>query len=220
MFKNKSLGSIAAEVPMSTAIFRKYNLDFCCGGKKSLKDACAEKGLPLETISEELKEISGNSSQLNFDIHARGITTYIEGRYHQDLRTRLPELIKLAEKVETAHEGSPDLPIALSKYLKEFTTEMFDHMKKEEEVLFPLINRGETKLIQIPISCMENEHAHHGESLKRFRMMTNDFKAPSQACPTWKALYRGLLELESEVMDHINLENNILFPRAFNSLVP
>lgn len=100
--ENLSLGSIAATVPMATNVFRKYNLDFCCGGKKSLKDACAERGIPLSEIKTQLESLKRDSGERPTDLPVRGMTAFIEQRYHQDLRTRLPELIALAQKVEKA----------------------------------------------------------------------------------------------------------------------
>ena len=219
-FKDKSLGAIATEIPMSTALFRRHDLDYYCGGKKTLKDACAEKGIALDSIVEELSELQEKEGHGPEDLSPGGITAYIVRRYHQDLRTRLPALFQLAQKVERAHVGSPELPAGLSDFLKEFAVEMYSHMDKEEGVLFPLIERGQSNFVKSPIARMEFEHEQHGQNLKRMKEMTKNYTPPANACPTWVALYNGLSELEAELMDHINLENNVLFPRALNALVP
>lgn len=219
-FREKSLGAIVLEIPQATTVLRKYNLDYCCGGKKSLRDACSEKGLSADKI---LNELSALTPEIRFrpdELAPAGITAYIIRRYHEDLRVRMPELCLLAEKVEKAHAGAKELPPGLALLLNEMMNELFSHMDKEEQVLFPLIERGQLNFVKAPINRMEFEHEQHGENLQRLRTLTNNFTPPENACVTWKALYQGLSALEGELMDHINLENNVLFPRALNSLVP
>lgn len=218
--ENKSLSVIAIEVPGAAAILRKSNLDYCCGGKKSLKDACNEQRIDLDSITREI--FAGKEAKrIPFEnLSPKGITTFIVERYHQDLRQRLPELLQLAVKVEKVHADSKDLPRGLGDLLKELTSEMFTHMDKEEQILFPLIKGGQSDFVKGPIAQMEFEHEHHGDNLRKLKDMTNNFQPPGDACTTWKVLYKGLEELEAELMDHINLENNVLFPRALNALVP
>lgn len=219
-FREKSLGAIVLEIPQATTVLRKYNLDYCCGGKKSLRDACSEKGLSADEI---LNELSALTPEIRFrpdELAPAGITAYIIRRYHEDLRVRMPELCLLAEKVEKAHAGAKELPPGLALLLNEMMNDLFSHMDKEEQVLFPLIERGQLNFVKAPINRMEFEHEQHGENLQRLRTLTNNFTPPENACVTWKALYQGLSALEGELMDHINLENNVLFPRALNSLVP
>ncbi len=218
LLDDTSIGAIAVTLPKASGVFRHYDLDFCCGGKLSLKEACAEKGIPLSEVREKLEALQEEPPRA--PQNARGITSYIETRYHQDLRRRFPELIALALKVEKAHHHSPHLPEGLSTFLEAFHKEMETHMKKEEEVLFPLISAGHTSVLRIPISCMEEDHEAHGRNLRALRGLTANFTVPDGACVTWRALYKGLEELELELMEHINLENNVLFPKALGTLVP
>jgi len=142
------------------------------------------------------------------------ITAYIFERYHQDLRRRLPELVTLSKKVEEVHQAHPACPHGLNVLLMQLHTELLFHMMKEENVLFPLIDAGRGSTALLPINAMVMEHNVHGENLEKLHQLTGDFRAPPDACPTWTALYAGLEKLEEELMEHIHLENNILFPRA------
>lgn len=154
------------------------------------------------------------------DLSPGGITVYIIERYHKDLRKRLPELFDLALHVEKTQAHSEDLPIGLSDFIKEISTELYAHMEKEEQILFPLINRGQSNFVKAPIARMEFEHEQHEKNLRRLREVTNNFTVPASASGTLVLLYRALEDFERELLEHVNLENNILFPRALNALVP
>jgi regulator of cell morphogenesis and NO signaling len=215
-----SLGAIAAGVPMSTSIFLRYDLDFFYAGKKTLKEVCLDKGLPLEEIKEQLEALKNSPAGQPATIEARGITAYIKQRYHQDLRRRFPELIALAETAEVAHKSNSAFPTGLSVLLKKFAEEMYVHMTKEEQILFPLIDAGKGYMAEIPIAFLEKDHLDQENNLKILRKKTSNYIPPKEACSIWKALYKGLELLEMELTDHNNLENNTLFPRALNTFMP
>ena len=121
------------------------------------------------------------------------------------------EAVAYAERV---HAGNSDCPNGLHKLLKNFHEEMLMHMMKEENVLFPLIEAGRGNMAMMPVKVMTSEHDSHGLQLEEIHRLTSDFNPPADACTTWRSLYKGLEKLEEELMDHIHLENNILFPRA------
>ena len=135
-------------------------------------------------------------------------------RYHAIHRQQLPELIRLAARVEQVHGRREECPNGLTELLMEMQQELESHMQKEEQVLFPMILRGAGAMAGGPISVMRFEHDQHGEALERLAELTDDIHAPAGACNTWQALYRGLNELRVDLMQHIHLENNLLFPRA------
>ena len=212
-YADQPLAELAISIPMSTELFRKHRLDFCCGGKQTLKAACAEKSIQVEQIILELQKLD-TEKKLEANQTLKELVPYIITRYHEDLRKRFPELITLAEKVERVHMTHPSCPHGLTDFLRLFMNEMFLHMLKEENVLFPLIVSGRGQLALMPIKVMSLEHDSHGKQLEELHSLTNDFNPPIAACATWCALYSGLSKLEEELMNHIHLENHVLFPRA------
>jgi regulator of cell morphogenesis and NO signaling len=124
-------------------------------------------------------------------------------------------LIEAARKVERVHANKPGVPAGLADVLATFFADMESHMGKEETILFPLIRRGARgEAVYMPVRVMESEHDAHARQLARIRELTDDLRLPAEACATWTALYHGLKTLEAELMEHIHLENNILFSRA------
>jgi regulator of cell morphogenesis and NO signaling len=137
--------------------------------------------------------------------------------YHRRLRLALPDLVAMAHKVAARHAARPECPTGLAAHLEAMLTSVLHHMRKEEEILFPMIVAGMGSRASAPVRVMELEHEHHGTDLQEIRRLTNDLTAPPDACPTWRALYLGLQQLEEELMEHIHLENNVLFRRALNT---
>lgn len=214
-YADQPLAELAISIPMSTEVFRKHRLDFCCGGKQTLKDACVKQSLELNQIISELEKLDFHDKQ-EADRPLTELVPFIIHRYHEDLRKRFPELVLLADKVERVHGDHDKCPRGLSNLLRHFQDEMFLHMMKEENVLFPLIMSGRGKLALMPIKIMTLDHDSHGKELEELHALTSDFTPPADACPTWRALYHGLEKLEEELMNHIHLENHVLFPRALS----
>lgn len=213
-YADQPLSSLAIAIPMATEIFRKNRLDFCCGGKQTLKEACEKRNLKLDKVIEQLEKLE-NKEEIKIEERSLfEITNFIQERYHADLRRRLPELLALAKKVEKVHAEHLNCPTGLHALLTDLHNEMLMHMMKEEIVLFPMINQGRGNLALLPIKIMTDEHDIHGRQLDKIHRLTNDFNPPDGACGTWCALYSGLEKFEKELMEHIHLENNILFPRA------
>lgn len=210
-----SLGDIAEKIPASTTVLRKYQLDFCCGGKKTLEEACKVQGLDMSKILNELAalEISATANEWSESSQEK-LIDHIENHYHARHRLMLPELQLLAEKVERVHQSHRECPVGLSRFLGELTVELIDHMSKEELILFPMIKAGRGMEAFMPIHVMTAEHDQHGRNLAKLREMAFDFVPPEDGCGTWRALYNGLDQLEQELMEHIHLENHILFART------
>lgn len=138
---------------------------------------------------------------------------HILTRYHDVHRQQLPELIRLARRVELVHGGHTDCPVGLTAHLEQMYGELENHMQKEEQILFPMISRGIRGLAIKPIAMMRHEHDGHGQSISEIERITRGITLPEGACNTWQALYLGLATLKTDLMDHIHLENNILFER-------
>ncbi len=213
----QTLGNLACLIPGATRVFRQYKLDFCCGGNTSLRDAASQRALDAQAIAEQLAALGGHSDTQP-DWRNEPASTLIEHileRFHERHREQFPELIRLANRVEQVHGNKADCPVGLAEHLWNMQQELESHMLKEEQILFPMLQRG-MKLPQSqgPIAVMRFEHDQHGAALERMAELTNDITPPGNACNTWRALYRGLEELRDDLMQHIHLENNILFANA------
>ena len=214
----ETLADLAVRLPGASRVFHRHRLDFCCGGRRSLAEACAEKGLEVEELVEELAREEGAAAQDDWATRPPGeLAVHIVRRYHEPLRAELPELVRMAQKVERVHAGKPGLPAGLAMHLAAVMEALELHMQKEEQVLFPLIRGGRGAMAGGPVSIMEREHDEHAVALRRTRELTGDLQSPAAACTTWRALYLRLAALERDLMEHIHLENNVLFPRALGS---
>jgi regulator of cell morphogenesis and NO signaling len=218
--RERTLGDIAVEHPSSTRVFLRHQLDFCCGGKRSLELACVQAGLDPDEIERELaREATRTDDASSWQRRTSAeLADHIEAQYHQTLRRDVPALIQAARRVEKVHAEKPAVPAGLADELTAFWDEMQHHMRKEEEILFPLLRRGgHGPMVEMPVRVMEHEHDEHAARLARIRELSHRMQPPSYACATWRALYAGLVALENELMLHIHLENNILFARALGT---
>ncbi len=229
--QDETLGQIAAKDLRKAQIFKKYGLDFCCGGKKTVKEACKEKGIDVTKIEQELQQadkLAATARPLPYnDWNLDFLCDYIVNTHHSYVLKTLPDISAYADKVNRVHGGRhPELgPISL--LVQNTYNEMMSHMVKEEKVLFPYIKalvaatNGVQPLqashfgtVQNPINMMEMEHEVVGNNLAEIRNLTNDYTLPEDACASYSLLYRLLEEFEEDLHLHVHLENNILFPKA------
>lgn len=217
--RSDTLGQVAAAHPAATHIFLRHRLDFCCGGAQPLEEACHEAGLDPETVIAEIgAELADVSAESWEQKSPSELIDFILTRFHDALRRDLPGLLEAAEKVERVHAEKSSCPHGLFAHLQRMDAEIHQHLGKEEQILFPAIQGGARgPAIQMPIRVMMQEHEDHGANLGRLHELTSDFTAPPEACATWRALYSSLAKLEAELMEHIHLENNVLFPRALTA---
>lgn len=210
------LARIATTHPAASRVFHRYGLDFCCGGERPLAEVCRAAGLDAEAIAREIEaEQTHPEDDVRWDERPLDeLVDHILERYHEPLREELPRLLAMAEKVERVHGEKPHAPHGLAKHLRHVLDAVEDHLQKEEQILFPAIREGHGQALSMPVHVMEQEHDDHGASLRRTRQLTADLTPPADACTTWRSLYLGLAEFERELMDHIHLENHVLFPRA------
>ena len=213
---NATLSELATTRPGATRVFLAHGLDFCCKGRRPLAEACAERKLdPAEVLDAIAREERGPGDLTVWNAEPLdALVRFVVAHYHEKLRTEIPELITLAEKVESVHADKKTCPQGLAAHLRAVHAAVLDHLGKEEQILFPMILAGQGAMASGPVFVMEHEHDDHGRSLARTRALTNDLTPPAEACATWRALYLRLGRLESDLMEHIHLENNVLFPRA------
>lgn len=212
---NVTLAELAVRVPAASRVFKRHRLDFCCSGHRALAEACEERGIdPAEVLAELDAETGAVGAEPPRFESADALIDHILERYHEPLRRELPELVAMAKRVETRHGDKASCPRGLAAHLGSMHAEVLEHLAKEEQILFPMIRAGAGSGARGPITVMQREHDDHGASLARVRELTTDHVPPVGACATWRALYLRLAELESELMDHIHLENNVLFPGA------
>lgn len=211
-----ALSHLATTRPAASRVFHRHRLDFCCGGERSLAEACRALGLDPLLLAREIElEETVAAQAVRWDERPLAeLIDHILVRYHEPLREELPRLLEMAQKVERAHADKSHAPHGLAAHLRGIQGSVEDHMQKEEQILFPAIRAGHGLSLSMPIHVMEQEHEEHGANLRRIRSLTADLTAPDDACTTWRSLYLGLVELERELMDHIHLENHVLFPRA------
>lgn len=212
-FADRTLADIAATLPGATGVFRRHKLDFCCGGRVMLSQAAADRGLPLPELETELDAVAALGLPAAQPERTDDLIALIETRYHAVHRRELPELVRLARRVEAVHKHHETAPTGIAALLEQMAGELEDHMQKEEQILFPLMRRGGHPMIGQPIAVMLAEHDGHGAHLRRLESLTNDFTPPDDACPTWRALYVGAKKLADDLVEHIHTENNVLFPR-------
>ncbi|ACS84625.1 iron-sulfur cluster repair protein YtfE [Musicola paradisiaca] len=215
-YREKSLGELAIAIPRATALFREFNLDFCCGGKQTLQHAAGKRQLDIAMLEARLAELDAEPpSEKNWRAAPlNDMIPYIVQRFHDRHREQLPELIIMAEKVERVHQDKSACPHGLAAQLTLILDDLSQHMMKEERILFPMIQAGMGRQAAGPISVMEHEHDDAGQQLEVVKTLTDNLTPPADACNTWRALYAGIGEFITDLMEHIHLENNLLFPRA------
>lgn len=219
------VGEFVTQMPGRYRIFQDHGIDFCCGGKMPLEQACHEKGLNPSSVLGELLAYRMTTDD-TVSLQERSLTEIcdlIERTHHAYVRDALPRLATLAQKVAHAHAANhPEMREAHTIVLA-LAEEMQSHMLKEERVLFPAIRQieagdghaaGHCGSVANPIRVMEMEHESAGGALVRLRELTHNFTAPADACNTFRALLAGIQDFESDLHQHVHKENNILFPRA------
>lgn len=215
---NNSLFDWLISHSAASRVFIDHNLNFCTYGEKTLNDICEENGLQSELIMNMINERSNKTCFTNTKATQlpHFIIEEILIKYHTKHRHDLLRLIALAKKVESVHEDAKDCPHGLCAFLETLYEDLDSHMKKEENILFPLIKNGQGSFALRPINVMMFEHGEHLSNLRGLRRLTNDFNIPEDACGSWRALYDGVSTLERELMEHMALEDYLLFPKALN----
>ncbi len=229
---SKTVGELAVELPGAARIFEKLGIDYCCGGAKSLQDACTEARLTIDDVIRSLEqsesarpaatpECDWTTAPLN------QLTAHIVAKHHTYVRQEVLRIQALLTKVVAAHGQNHPEVAKIQQAFEDLASELAAHMFKEENVLFPYldsmqaaVDRGQPVpppffgTVRNPVQMMMMEHDGAGEKLKQMRQLSSGYSAPADGCASYASLYRGLGEFEQDLHQHIHLENNILFPRA------
>ncbi len=227
---NKTVRDLAVEIPNATRVFEQYGIDFCCGGKKPLSDACREKRLPLQEVTAALEAAAQTSNEPTSDLQSGSLAELIDHivkTHHRYTRDEIVRLQALLDKVSSKHGENHRELRAIQARFAGLAQELKLHLMKEENVLFPYVIRMEESVlqddailpppfgtVQNPIRMMVQEHDGAGDALRELRKLSGGYTPPEDACTSFRVLYKSLDAFEQDLHQHIHLENNILFPRA------
>ena len=227
----RTVAEIAASSIAAVRVFEKLGIDYCCGGKRPLADVCRDKGLDAQAVERELEEAARQAPESGVDWNTaplEGLINHIVSTHHEYLRREFPAIQMRLDKVYRVYNEryGPTLQ-GLPEAFAGLRSEMESHTQKEEMMLFPAIAASESAAkagqapppspfgsVANPIHAMEAEHDDAGRALAQIRKITSGYNLPDYACVTYRALMRGLQDLEHDLHVHVHLENNILFPRA------
>lgn len=218
----RTVGELVAERPGRSRVFQSFQIDFCCQGGRTLREACERKGIAAASVVEQLEaEMADKSApaQNPAELPAHDLAAYIFQTHHQFLWRELPRLHAMSERVAQVHGGHNPSLVELFHVFCGLEEELTTHLMKEEMILFPAIaemSQGQNEPVAVdgPIACMLQEHNEAGEAMAKLRELSHGFQPPADACNTYRALFAGLRDLEEDLHRHIHLENAVLFPLA------
>lgn len=228
--KEQTVGQIVADDYRTAQIFRSYGLDFCCGGNKTIEEACETKGVNAEEVKTALAGLGKKGAdQHNYNEWSLDfLSDYIVNNHHQFVRSEIPDLEFYARKVASVHgERHPEL-VEIYQLFMQLKDELLEHLDKEEAILFPYVKklvRAEQEGSSVkdesdfgtaadPVSMMEAEHEEAGEIMETIQNLSDNFTPPEDACASYRVLFESLEGFQIDLHKHVHLENNILFPKA------
>jgi regulator of cell morphogenesis and NO signaling len=226
----RTVREIALEQPSSIRVFERYGIDYCCGGRKPLDEACAAQNVAVDAVIAALEAAATEQpTEVWSGTSLENLIAHIVATHHAYVKSELPRLAVLASKVVNRHGATRQELPAIQTRLAQIDEELTQHLAKEEMVLFPYIVSLERAIaggnpkphgcfgaVANPIAMMTQEHEAAGKLLAEIRTLSRNFTTPEDACPTYHAFYDGLREFEQDLHRHIHLENNILFPQAID----
>lgn len=218
----------------TAALFKKHGIDFCCGGKKSVQKACAEKNINIEVLTNEIANIQAQPPNELQNVQGWSLAflaDYIVNVHHKYVNNNVGLIAEFAQKVAKVHGETHPETIEIAGLFSQVVGDLTVHMKKEELLLFPYIknveklSKGEIKqlpashfgTVKNPIRIMMHEHDLAGTLMKQIELLSNNFTTPANACNTFRVLYAKLNEFQDDLHQHVHLENNILFPNAISA---
>ena len=227
----KTVREIALEMPLTTKVFETYKIDYCCGGNRNFSDASQLAGADPEIVSRQISNCLETAAETTFDwlknTSLSRLIEYIVEKHHVYTREEIENLTPLMAKVSNKHGGSHPELVELEQLFTELCNDLSPHLMKEEQVLFPYIieleemqnGKNPASLpcfgsVKNPVGMMMREHETVGDILRNMRFVSEDYKIPENACPSYTALYTRLEAFEKDLHQHIHLENNMLFPQA------
>jgi regulator of cell morphogenesis and NO signaling len=225
---NRTIGDIVARDFRAATIFKEAGIDFCCGGKMTLHEACTEKGIDVPALAESLENIETKPGMIThkFSEWQPGfLCDYIVTEHHSYIRKSLPDLEFYTRKIADVHgKNHPEL-MEVADLFSQISSELQIHMKKEENILFPAIkdlfgsNSGEAgKTVKDEIDALMGEHEFAGGAMDRINTVTDGYKLPEDACNSYRLTFEMLEKFEDDLHTHVHLENNILIPKTLGKL--
>jgi regulator of cell morphogenesis and NO signaling len=222
--KTLTVGEIVTNDIRTSAAFKKAGIDFCCGGKQSLAEACKEKGIDVAKLENEILKISEEpiNEFMNFkNWDPVFLSDYIVNTHHKFVVKNLPDLVFYTQKIANVHgDNHPELNEVADLFAK-VNDELLQHLKNEEEVLFPAIKEAvqsnsalAKKTIKSEIERMMGEHEFAGGAMDHINVITNGYQVPADGCNTYRVAFDLLDKFEDDLHTHVHLENNILYPKA------
>lgn len=226
----ETIGEMVAGDYRKAQVFKKFGIDFCCGGKKTIDEVCLTKGIDVQHVKEELKSVSApdQSSSMKFNEWTSDfLTDYIINTHHRYVKENIPFITELANKVAQVHGDHHPEVIEAATIFGKIGQDLSLHLMKEENVLFPYIKElvkaekaglktlsASFKSISNTTAILEVEHEQAGEDMAAIRKLTDNYTLPTDACTSFTILYKKLEEFENDLFNHVHLENNILFPKV------
>jgi regulator of cell morphogenesis and NO signaling len=227
---DKTVREYAVETPNATRVFEKLKIDYCCGGGRSLGEACAVAGVGLEEVTRLLEQAGDFKGDVPPGLQSGTLAElidYILDKHHAFTRDEMERITALVEKVSSKHGANHPELLSVGTLFRQLCDDLRPHMFKEEMILFPYVKQLEQAAasnrpapyapfgtVGNPIRMMMSEHDTAGDILRELRRASGDYAVPSDACISYQTLYRALEEFEQDLHQHIHLENNLLFPRA------
>lgn len=209
---SQTVATFAADLPGAADVFRRHGVSFCCGGQHSLTEAAAEVGIPVETLMDDLQALVDSAGR-DAPEDTGLLISHILGRYHETHRAELNSLIPLAEKVERVHGDHPEAPLGLAAVLVRLQHDLEEQMRKEEQVLFPMMQSGDSQMVGALLAGMREDHQPESRYIGEIEHATHGLSVPDGSCNSWRALYAGMRRLSEDLVAHVHLENTKLFPR-------
>ena len=228
--ENQIIGELVAQDYRTASVFKKYGIDFCCQGNRTINDACQKKKIDTKSVLDDLDAVINTNGEYATDYQSWPLdllADYIEKKHHRYVEEKLVEIIPYLAKICRVHgESHPEL-IEINEHFNATAGELAMHMKKEELVLFPFVRKmakskqEHSKIgaphfgtVQNPIHMMMDEHSAEGDRFRKIEGLSNNYTPPENACNTYRVTFALLKEFERDLHLHIHLENNILFPKA------
>ena len=228
--EDQIIGELVATDYRTASVFKKYNIDFCCQGNRTINDACEEKDIDGKLVVSDLNELLNSKTDTALDYQSWPLdllAEYIEKKHHRYVEQKTTEIKPYLEKICRVHGGRHPELHEISEHFNATAGELAMHMKKEELMVFPFIRKmvkakeAGTKVampnfesIQFPIQAMMDDHTNEGERFRLIDELSNNYTPPEDACNTYRVTFALLKEFEQDLHLHIHLENNILFPKA------
>lgn len=228
--EDQIIGELVANDYRTASVFKKYNIDFCCQGNRTINDACEAKEIDGKLVVADLNALVQSQQPGSIDYQSWPmdlLAEYIEKKHHRYVEEKTLEIKPYLEKIARVHGGRHPELLEINEHFNATAGELAMHMKKEELIVFPFIKKmvkakeegiaitaPNFESIQFPIQAMMDEHTNEGDRFRLIEALSNNYTTPEDGCNTYKVTFALLKEFEQDLHLHIHLENNILFPRA------